>query len=88
MLCTFVVLMQPLESLAKYMLTCITLFLTTCVKQLSQVHMLVKGQLPFGTQGLDVLAPTMKAGNLARPRHFEIGAALNRLRTVKMRRQQ
>ena len=35
-------------------------------------------------QGLDVLAPNMKPGSLARPRRFEIGAALNRLRTVKM----
>jgi hypothetical protein len=36
-------------------------------------------------QGLDVLAPSLQAGNLARPRSFEIGAALNRLRTLKMR---
>lgn len=35
-------------------------------------------------QGLDVLSPWRKAGNLARPRKFEIAAALNRLRTAKM----
>lgn len=38
-------------------------------------------------QGLDVLAPTLHAGNLARPRMFEIGAAVNRLRSLKMRQQ-
>lgn len=45
---------------------------------------------PFATlalQGLDVLAPTQHAGNLARPRLFEIGAAVNRLRSVRMRQQ-
>ncbi|CAL5221417.1 g3603 [Coccomyxa viridis] len=39
------------------------------------------------SKGLDVLAPSMHAGNLARPRLFEIGAAVNRLRSVKMRQQ-
>jgi len=38
-------------------------------------------------QGLDVLAPSLHAGNLARPRLFEVGAAINRLRSVKMRQQ-
>lgn len=35
-------------------------------------------------QGLDVLAPALKAGNFARPRIFEIAAAVNRLRSVRM----
>lgn len=39
------------------------------------------------SQGLDVLAPSQHAGNLARPRLFEIGAAVNRLRSAKMRQQ-
>lgn len=34
--------------------------------------------------GLDVLAPGRKLGNLARPRKFELAAALNRLRSCKM----
>jgi len=40
------------------------------------------------TQGLDVLSPFSASGrhpgNFARPRRFEIAAALNRLRTVRM----
>jgi hypothetical protein len=39
-------------------------------------------------QGLDVLSPFSSSGrhpgNFARPRRFEIAAALNRLRTVRM----
>jgi predicted ABC-class ATPase len=34
-------------------------------------------------QGLDVLKP-FKVGNLARPRRFEIAAAINRMRTLKI----
>ena len=37
-----------------------------------------------GAQGLDALTPSTKHGSLARPRRFEIGAALNRLRSVQM----
>ena len=46
----------------------------------------------FDTLGLDVLDPFRSSrsegqhpGNLARPRRFEIAAAINRLRTVSMR---
>ncbi|GMH39200.1 hypothetical protein BSKO_07098 [Bryopsis sp. KO-2023] len=35
-------------------------------------------------QGMDAVASFRKAGNLARPRRFEIIAALNRLRSVRM----
>jgi hypothetical protein len=38
-------------------------------------------------QGLDVLAPQL-LGNLARPRRFEIAAAINRIRTLQMTQQQ
>lgn len=33
-------------------------------------------------QGLDALTPGMRHGGLARPRRFDIGAALNRLRSL------
>ncbi|KAK9833829.1 hypothetical protein WJX74_007063 [Apatococcus lobatus] len=36
-------------------------------------------------QGLDILSPQLKCCDLARPRRFEIAAALNRLRTVKLK---
>lgn len=36
------------------------------------------------SKGLDVLAPHMHLGTYARPRVFEIAAALNRLRTIKV----
>ncbi|KAK9828923.1 hypothetical protein WJX72_002803 [[Myrmecia] bisecta] len=36
------------------------------------------------SQGLDALAPRMKFGNFARPRRFEIAAAVNRLRSLQM----
>ncbi|KAK9844049.1 hypothetical protein WJX81_003003 [Elliptochloris bilobata] len=35
-------------------------------------------------QGLDALTPGVKHGGLARPRRFDIGAALNRLRSLHM----
>jgi hypothetical protein len=38
-------------------------------------------------QGLDVLAPQL-LGNLARPRRYEIAAAINRIRTLQMTQQQ
>lgn len=38
----------------------------------------------FDEKGLDVLAPKMMFGQFARPRRFELAAAVNRLRTVKM----
>ncbi|WIA16375.1 hypothetical protein OEZ85_013071 [Tetradesmus obliquus] len=38
-------------------------------------------------QGLDVLAPQL-LGNLARPRRFEVAAAINRIRTLQMTQQQ
>ncbi len=45
----------------------------------------------FDERGLDELDPFHRAekhpGNFARPRRFEIAAAINRLRTVKMRQQ-
>ena len=36
------------------------------------------------SQGLDALTPGMKHGGLARPRRVDIGAALNRLRSLHM----
>lgn len=36
-------------------------------------------------QGVDALAGRSKPGNLARPRRFELAAALNRLRTAQVR---
>lgn len=38
-------------------------------------------------QGVDALAGRQKPGNLARPRRFELAAALNRLRTAQLRQQ-
>jgi hypothetical protein len=35
-------------------------------------------------QGLDVLSPRQLVGWLARPRRFEVAAALNRLRTLRV----
>ena len=35
-------------------------------------------------QGLDALNPSMHFGNYARPRRFELAAALNRLRSLKV----
>ena len=35
-------------------------------------------------QGLDALADRAKPGNLARPRRFELAAAVNRLRTARL----
>jgi hypothetical protein len=35
-------------------------------------------------QGLDVLAPHLLLGNLARPRRFEMAAAINRIRTLQV----
>ncbi|CAK0781040.1 hypothetical protein CVIRNUC_005266 [Coccomyxa viridis] len=40
------------------------------------------------SKGLDMLAPSLRPGNLARPRTFEVAAALNRLRSVRMRQRQ
>ena len=40
--------------------------------------------LNLNMQGLDALTPGMKHGGLARPRRFDIGAALYRLRSVHM----
>jgi len=34
--------------------------------------------------GLDILSP-FKVGNLARPRHYEVAMALNRMRTLSVR---
>eukprot|EP00879_Flechtneria_rotunda_P024393 GHRR01025856.1.p1 GENE.GHRR01025856.1~~GHRR01025856.1.p1 ORF type:complete len:308 (+),score=146.12 GHRR01025856.1:1943-2866(+) len=42
----------------------------------------------FDQQGLDVLAPHLLLGNLARPRRFEIAAAINRIRTLQVTQQQ
>jgi hypothetical protein len=36
-------------------------------------------------QGLDALAGRSKPGNLARPRRFELAAAINRLRSARLR---
>jgi hypothetical protein len=38
----------------------------------------------FVLQGLDVLAPHLLLGNLARPRRFEVAAAINRIRTLQV----
>lgn len=35
-------------------------------------------------QGLDVLAPYQLPGNLARPRRYEVAAAVNRIRTLRV----
>ncbi|EIE22453.1 hypothetical protein COCSUDRAFT_16516, partial [Coccomyxa subellipsoidea C-169] len=50
----------------------------------SLAQLLKRMDAEFDSQGLDVLAPALKAGNFARPRIFEIGAAVNRLRSVRM----
>jgi predicted ABC-class ATPase len=39
----------------------------------------------FDQQGLDVLAPKMLLGQFARPRRFELAAAINRVRTLKVK---
>lgn len=38
----------------------------------------------FDKHGLDVLAPKMMLGQFARPRRFELAAAINRLRSLRM----
>ena len=38
-------------------------------------------------QGVDALAGRSKPGNLARPRRFELAAAVNRLRTAQLLQQ-
>ena len=43
--------------------------------------------MPGDLQGVDALAGRMKPGNLARPRRFELAAAVNRLRTAQLRQQ-
>ena len=40
---------------------------------------------PVRPQGVDALAGRAKPGNLARPRRFELAAAINRLRTAQLR---
>ena len=39
----------------------------------------------WDTQGMDVLNPKFKFGHYARPRRFELAAALNRIRTLQLR---
>ncbi|CAL8468571.1 g8111 [Coccomyxa elongata] len=50
----------------------------------SLAQLLKRMDAEIDAKGLDALAPGLIAGNFARPRVFEIGAALNRLRTVRM----
>jgi hypothetical protein len=42
------------------------------------------GGVLLHVQGLDALAPGQKLGMLARPRLFEVAAAVNRLRTIQV----
>ncbi|KAF6256247.1 hypothetical protein COO60DRAFT_1640911 [Scenedesmus sp. NREL 46B-D3] len=51
------------------------------------LHWLNELDAAIEQQGLDVLAPQL-LGNLARPRRFEIAAAVNRIRTLQMTQQQ
>jgi hypothetical protein len=48
-------------------------------------QMITQIEVEFDREGLDILAPRMRFGNFARPRRFEIAAALNRLRSLKVK---
>ena len=53
----------------------------------NQIDTTVVLYLPARLQGLDALGRS-KPGNLARPRRFELAAAINRLRTAQLRQVQ
>ena len=55
------------------------------LRGLSLAQMLDRLDREIDNGGVDVLSGGNKVGNLARPRRFEIAAAVNRLRSAEMR---
>jgi hypothetical protein len=53
--------------------------------QLSVAQLMRELDALWDARGLDALAPSMHYGHYARPRRFEVAAALNRLRCMRIR---
>lgn len=51
----------------------------------SVAQLIMQLEALWDTYGLDALAPAMHFGHYARPRRFELAAALNRLRCMRVR---